>query len=131
MPKSNFSPQQIAAALGKNFPPTEEQAHVIEGPFSPKLVVAGAGAGKTETMASRVVYLVANGYVRPEQVLGLTFTRKAAQELGKRIRTRLEKLAADEQLVRRLDPSGALAESLTAIAPTVSSIGTLGSTRCW
>ena len=53
MPKSNFSPQQIAAALGKDFPPTEEQAHVIEGPFSPKLVVAGAGAGKTETMASR------------------------------------------------------------------------------
>ena len=59
MPKSNFSPQQIAAALGKDFPPTEEQTHVIEGPFSPKLVVAGAGAGKTETMASRVVYLVA------------------------------------------------------------------------
>ncbi len=89
MPKSNFSPQQIAAALGKDFPPTEEQAHVIEGPFSPKLVVAGAGAGKTETMASRVVYLVANGYVRPEQVLGLTFTRKAAQQLEQRIRAGL------------------------------------------
>ena len=91
MPKSNFSPQQIAAALGKDFPPTEEQAHVIEGPFSPKLVVAGAGAGKTETMASRVVYLVANGYVRPEQVLGLTFTRKAAQQLEQRIRRQLIK----------------------------------------
>ena len=44
----------------------------------PLVVVAGAGAGKTETMAARVVWLVANGFAKPEQVLGLTFTRKAA-----------------------------------------------------
>ncbi|MGV0386687.1 ATP-dependent helicase [Corynebacterium tuberculostearicum] len=116
MPKSNFSPQQIAAALGKNFPPTEEQAHVIEGPFSPKLVVAGAGAGKTETMASRVVYLVANGYVRPEQVLGLTFTRKAAQQLEQRIRRQLIKLR-DSGLI---PPGGEVAEALENIAPKVA-----------
>jgi DNA helicase-2/ATP-dependent DNA helicase PcrA len=59
----------------------------------PLLVVAGAGSGKTETMASRVVWLVANGYVEPDQVLGLTFTRKAATELAERIGRRLRRLA--------------------------------------
>jgi len=58
------------------------------------VIVASAGSGKTETMAARVVWLVVNGLVRPEQVLGLTFTRKAARELGARIRRRLSQLAA-------------------------------------
>jgi DNA helicase-2/ATP-dependent DNA helicase PcrA len=44
-------------------------------------------------MAARVVWLVANAYVRPEQILGLTFTRKAAGELAHRVRTRLGQLA--------------------------------------
>ena len=57
------------------------------------LVVAGAGSGKTETMASRVVWLIANGIVEPRQVLGLTFTRKAAHELAERISARLASLA--------------------------------------
>ena len=46
----------------------------------------GAGSGKTETMAARVVWLVANDLVRPDEVLGLTFTRKAAGELSERLR---------------------------------------------
>ena len=54
---------------------------MIEARPRPLLVVAGAGSGKTETMAARVVWLVANGLVAPDQVLGLTFTRKAAAEL--------------------------------------------------
>ena len=69
--------------------PTDEQAAVIESPLEPCVVIAGAGSGKTETMAARVVWLVANRLVTPEAVLGLTFTRKAAAELGKRIRRRL------------------------------------------
>ncbi|MFE9100925.1 ATP-dependent helicase [Actinomadura geliboluensis] len=72
--------------------PTEEQARVIEAPLAPMAVIAGAGSGKSETMAARVVWLVANGFVRPERVLGLTFTRKAAAELGVRVRKRLDKL---------------------------------------
>jgi DNA helicase-2/ATP-dependent DNA helicase PcrA len=95
--------------LRQAFPPTDQQAAVIGAPAGPMLVVAGAGAGKTETMAARVVWLVANGLVLPEQVLGLTFTRKAARELGVRIRARLQSLA-----------SSGLVESMPAITPTVS-----------
>ncbi|GIG85856.1 UvrD-helicase domain-containing protein [Plantactinospora endophytica] len=90
-----YTPVELAKLL--RLPaPTLEQAAIISAPVEPLLVVAGAGSGKTETMAARVVWLVANGYVEPGHVLGLTFTRKAAGELGMRIRTRLG------QLVRRL-----------------------------
>lgn len=83
---------EIAAAL-RQPPPTDEQVAVIEGdPGQPRLVVAGAGSGKTETMAARVVWLVANRHVAPEQILGLTFTRKAAGELAVRVRARLKQL---------------------------------------
>lgn len=91
-----LSPLTIAAALGQ-FPPTAEQAEVIAAPLAPALVVAGAGSGKTETMAGRVVWLVANGLVRRDQVLGLTFTRKAAGELAERIQRRLQRLADFER----------------------------------
>ncbi|HEY9493218.1 MAG TPA: ATP-dependent DNA helicase [Intrasporangium sp.] len=86
-----FSALDIARAL--DLPaPTDEQADVIEAGPRPLLVVAGAGSGKTETMAARVVWLVANGLVAPDQVLGLTFTRKAAAELSQRIGKRLRGL---------------------------------------
>lgn len=88
-----YTPADIAHLLGQKFSPTPEQAAVISSSPGPLLVVAGAGAGKTETMAARVVWLVANGYVTPDHVLGLTFTRKAAQQLGQRIRQRLQRLA--------------------------------------
>lgn len=87
-----FSPAELADALGL-FPPTEEQAAVIAAPPGPLVVIAGAGAGKTETMAARVVWLIANGYAEPGQVLGLTFTRKAAGQLLRRVRSRLARLA--------------------------------------
>lgn len=91
-----ISPEAIAAALGQ-FPPTAEQSAVIAAPLRPALVVAGAGSGKTETMSGRVVWLVANGHVRRDEVLGLTFTRKAAGELAERIQRRLNRLAEFEQ----------------------------------
>ncbi|MGA8048348.1 MAG: ATP-dependent DNA helicase [Dermatophilaceae bacterium] len=90
--RSLLSAVELARALGQPHDPTAEQAAVIEAPLEPLLVVAGAGSGKTETMASRVVWLVANGLVEPEQVLGLTFTRKAASELSARVDRRLRTL---------------------------------------
>src|SRR5215472_2970055 len=88
---ARYSPGQLARLLGVP-EPTPEQAAVIAAPLTPLAVIAGAGSGKSETMASRLVWLVANGYVMPEHVLGLTFTRKAAAELAGRVRTRLDAL---------------------------------------
>ncbi|MEV4374084.1 ATP-dependent DNA helicase [Nonomuraea sp. NPDC049637] len=87
-----LNPVELADKLGI-LPPTSEQAAVIEAPLEPMVVMAGAGSGKSETMAGRVVWLVANGLVKPENVLGLTFTRKAAAELAVRVRERLAGLA--------------------------------------
>ncbi|RCV48904.1 ATP-dependent helicase, partial [Marinitenerispora sediminis] len=92
-----FTPAELARMLGQP-EPTAEQAEVISAPLGPGVVVAGAGSGKSETMAGRVVWLVANGLVRPEHVLGLTFTRKAAAELADRVRRRLDQLRATEQV---------------------------------
>jgi DNA helicase II / ATP-dependent DNA helicase PcrA len=96
-----YSPNDIADALAKVgakvYRPTKEQSEIISvssNPLEPSVVIAGAGSGKTETMAARVIYLVANGFVRPDEILGLTFTRKAAGELSVRIRTRLRQLKA-------------------------------------
>ncbi|GAB3670998.1 ATP-dependent DNA helicase [Actinocorallia lasiicapitis] len=94
-----ISPSELSFRLGQRFPPTDEQAEVIRGPLAPMLVVAGAGSGKSETMAARVVWLVANRLVRPERVLGLTFTRKAAAELAGRVRERLAALYEHPDLI--------------------------------
>src|SRR5216683_847829 len=86
-----YGPAQLARLLGLP-EPTAEQAAVISAPLGPLAVIAGAGSGKSETMAARLVWLVANGIVRPDRVLGLTFTRKAAAELADRVRGRLDRL---------------------------------------
>ncbi|MFI5889246.1 UvrD-helicase domain-containing protein [Actinoplanes sp. NPDC051513] len=101
-----YTPSELARLLRLPLP-TTEQSDIISARVEPLLVVAGAGSGKTETMASRVVWLVANGYAHPDQILGLTFTRKAAGELAHRVRVRLG------QLVRRLGRDDALVGEAT------------------
>lgn len=93
VPPQHLDAVEIARLLGQH-EPTPEQRAVVEAGLAPLLVVAGAGSGKTETMAARVVHLVANGVVEPDRVLGLTFTRKAAGELAERVRLRLRGLRA-------------------------------------
>jgi DNA helicase II / ATP-dependent DNA helicase PcrA len=80
-------PEQLAELLGIPFTP--EQLACITAPPAPGVIVAGAGSGKTTVMAARVVWLAGTGQVAPEQVLGLTFTNKAAGELSERVRRAL------------------------------------------
>ncbi|MQA87769.1 MAG: AAA family ATPase [Streptosporangiales bacterium] len=108
------TPAELARLLGLR-EPTAEQARVIAGDLEPTVVVAGAGSGKSETMAARVVWLVACGLVRPERVLGLTFTRKAAAELAMRIRQRLDQL----RRLRLAEPSASEAGALGVLDPDV------------
>lgn len=67
------------------FLPSPEQQAVIDAPLTSLRVSAGAGTGKTTTLAHRVVALVDRQGVEPEQILGITFTNKAAEELTERI----------------------------------------------
>lgn len=120
LPEPRFSPEELSALLGEGNSPTAEQSLIISSPLTPRLVIAGAGSGKTATMADRVVWLVANGWVRPEEVLGVTFTRKAAGELASRIRAKLAALAriAAADTGNTLFPAGLL--SADALEPKVS-----------
>ena len=58
----------------------EAQTRAATHPDGPLLIIAGAGTGKTRTLVSRVAHLIERG-VRPERILVLTFTRRAAQEM--------------------------------------------------
>ncbi|MDD5236526.1 MAG: ATP-dependent helicase, partial [Candidatus Omnitrophica bacterium] len=59
------------------------QLEAVESIDGPHLVIAGAGSGKTRTLVYRVAYLVEHG-IKPEEILLLTFTRKAAEEMLRR-----------------------------------------------
>ena len=101
----NLGALQIQAIVDATKTPTPEQVRVVEAPRRPLLVVAGAGSGKTETMSMRVLWLLANHPdLSPSSILGLTFTRKAAGELGERLRERIRLLSREmPQLRERLD----------------------------
>ena len=97
-----FSANQIAELLTKagETPryPTPEQVRIIEAELNTQtLVIAGAGSGKTETISQRVVWLIANNKALPEEILGLTFTVKAAGELAERVTGRIELFLANAQ----------------------------------
>ena len=75
--------------IGVAFAPTPEQEAAIRAPLGPLLLVAGAGTGKTTVMAQRILHVVREGLARPGQVLGLTFTNKAAFNLKEKVRAAL------------------------------------------
>ncbi|WNZ08842.1 ATP-dependent DNA helicase [Streptomyces sp. 11x1] len=98
-------PEQLKELLGIPFTP--EQTACVVAPPAPQVIVAGAGSGKTTVMAARVVWLVGTGQVAPEQVLGLTFTNKAAGELAERVRKALVKAGiTDPDVIDPDNPPG-------------------------
>lgn len=62
----------------------EAQHQAATAGQGPVLIVAGPGTGKTKTLTSRVAYLLASGAVQPAELLALTFTKKAAEEMRHR-----------------------------------------------
>ncbi len=70
--------------------PDERQREAIEHIHGPMLVVAGAGTGKTTVLTQRIAYLIREGHARPDEVLALTYTDNAAEEMKKRVQVELE-----------------------------------------
>ncbi|MGN0062845.1 MAG: ATP-dependent helicase [Nocardioides sp.] len=103
-------PGDLRRLTGADFTVSEQQWAAISADPVPGVVIAGAGSGKTELMSARVIYLVANGFVRPDQVLGLTFTTKATAELSQRVRAALSRAGldtgavGDDGTLERLEP---------------------------
>ncbi len=88
-PSRTLRPEQLRDLVG--IPLSDEQLLAACAPLEPGVIVAGAGSGKTTVMAARVVWLVSTGAVRPEEVLGLTFTTKAVAGLLAKIRQALRR----------------------------------------
>jgi DNA helicase II / ATP-dependent DNA helicase PcrA len=71
------------------FEPDERQREAIEHLHGPMLVVAGAGTGKTTVLTRRIARLVRDGQARPDEILAVTYTKNAAQEMRQRVRDEL------------------------------------------
>ena len=71
------------------FLPDERQREAIEHVYGPMLVVAGAGTGKDTVLTKRIARLVREGHASPEQILAVTYTKNAAEEMSERARREL------------------------------------------
>ena len=110
--------------------PTPEQRDIIEYPLLPLRVTAGAGTGKTTTMAMRLASKVRAGAVAAERTLGITFTNKAAEELADGVRRELTVESESEPevevvtyhgfafgLVREFGPLVGFSQSVRVVTP--------------
>ncbi|MDG6251026.1 ATP-dependent helicase, partial [Methanocalculus sp.] len=92
--------QITAQILNEPKPLSDDQRHAVLCDRSHIRIIAGAGAGKTETLTRRIVYLLLEEQVDPTSIVAFTFTEKAAQSMKSRIYERVNHLGGEEICAR-------------------------------
>src|ERR1700704_6975829 len=84
--------RQVSLSLlsAKKVQPDERQREAIQHVHGPMLVLAGAGTGKTTVLTQRIAHLIREGHARPDEILALTYTDNASEEMKKRVYAELE-----------------------------------------
>jgi uncharacterized protein (TIGR00375 family) len=107
-----YGPTGILSALN----PEQQQAVLCTD--APLIIVAGPGTGKTRTLTHRIAYLIAEQGIKPEHILAITFTNKAASEMVQRLAQLLEPELAGRLTVKTFHAFGA--QILRAEAETLA-----------